>query len=112
VLFLGWWAFLPRPPFVLLGVSSRGVAIHFFLAWAALAFHRMALPIAILHSSVATAAVAGALGSGTSGSAEVFGVGCTVAVSTVVSEHREDLFASASSSSWAVVVVWRKCSRL
>jgi hypothetical protein len=71
---------LPRPPFVLFGLSSRGVAIHFGFATAAFAFHRMALPMAILHSSVATGSAVGASGRGTSGSVEVFGVGCTAEV--------------------------------
>jgi hypothetical protein len=106
-LFLGWWAFLPHPPFILFGVSSHGVAVCFFLASAAFAFCRAALPVAILYSSVATGAAAGASGRGASGSVEVFGVGsadvgrvvCAAAVSIMVSELREDLFASTSSSS-------------
>jgi hypothetical protein len=93
----------------------RGLAVHFRFALAALAFCHAALPIAILHSSVATGAVAGTSGRGASGSAEVFGVGsaevfrvgsvevfgvgCTMAVGIVVSEVGEDLFATASSSS-------------
>jgi hypothetical protein len=70
------------------------------------------LPVVILHSSVATGAAAGTSGRGTSGSAEVFGVVCVAAVGIVVSERREDLFASASSSSWVAVIVWRECIRL
>jgi hypothetical protein len=72
----------------------------------------MALPITILYSSVATRAVVGALCRGASGSAEVFGVGCAVAVSFIVGRHREGLFAGASSSSWAAVVAWCECIRL
>jgi hypothetical protein len=59
----------------------------------------MPLPIAILHSSVATRAVAGILGRGMSGLVEVFGVGCAVVVSIIISEHREDLFMSTLRSS-------------
>jgi hypothetical protein len=66
----------------------------------------------VLHSSVATGAVAGTVGRGALGLVEVFGVGCVVAVSIVVGGCREDLFMSASSSSWAAVVAWCKCIRL
>jgi hypothetical protein len=43
---------------------------------------------------------------------EVFGVGCMAAVGIVLSQCREDLFARASSSSWAAVVACRECIRL
>jgi hypothetical protein len=81
----------------------------------------VALPITILHSSVATAAAAAASGSGALGSAEVIGVGCAAevlgvgcvaAVGIVVGERREDVFVRVLSSSWAAVVAWRECIRL
>jgi hypothetical protein len=86
--------------------------MHFFLASSALAFRHVALPVAILHSSVASRVVAGVLVRDVLGSAEVFGDGCVAAVSTMVGGHGEDLFMRASSSSWVGVVVWCEYIRL
>jgi hypothetical protein len=103
---------LPCPPFLLFGVLPRGLSVRFLSASVTFAFHHTALPIAILHSSVATGAVVGTSGIGASGLAEVFRVGCVAAVGFVVGGHGEDLFASMSSSSWVAVVAWHECIRL
>jgi hypothetical protein len=61
---------------------------------AAFAFHRMALPITIPYSSVATSVVGGISCKGALGSVAVFRLGYVVAVSVMVGRYGEDLFAN------------------